>query len=82
LASSHSGLIALSARIGMQEERAFLGQSRAEAENTAMSIARAKLLDADPYQTAVKLEQAMTQLDMIYNLTARLSRLSLATYLR
>jgi flagellar hook-associated protein 3 FlgL len=82
LSQAHLGLIELSAKLGMEEERAEIGRFRSEAEHTAMSIARAELLEADPYETAVRLEQAMTQLDLIYNLTARLSRLSLATYLR
>lgn len=82
MSKAHQGLIKLSAKLGIEEERAEIGRSRAEAEHTAMSIARAELLEADPYDAAVRLEQAMTQLDLIYNLTARLSRLSLATYLR
>lgn len=82
LGKAQTGLIALSANLGIQEERAREGQVRAEAEYTAMSIARAELLEADPYDTAIRLEQTMTQLDLIYNLTARLSRLSLASYLR
>ncbi|WP_296479330.1 flagellin [Roseinatronobacter sp.] len=82
LSHAHRGLIALSAKLGIEEERAETGRFRAEAEHTALSIARAELLESDPYEAAVRLEQAMTQLDLIYNLTARLSRLSLATYLR
>lgn len=82
LAASNGKLIGLSAQLGLEEERAAIGQTRAEAEHTAMTITRAELTEADPYETGVRLEQAITQLDMIYNLTARLSRLSLATYLR
>ena len=82
LATANGKLIRLSARLGLEEERAAIGRTRAEAEHTAMAITRAELTEADPFETGVRLEQAMTQLDMIYNLTARLSRLSLATYLR
>lgn len=82
LASANGKLIGLSARLGLEEERASIGQTRAEAEHTAMEITRAELTEADPYETGVRLELAISQLDMIYNLTARLSRLSLATYLR
>ncbi len=82
LAVSNTGLIDLSARVGVQEERAARGVSAAEAEQTAMSIARSELVSADPYETATRLEQAMAQLELIYSLTARLSRLTLADYLR
>ena len=82
LAVSHLGLVELSARLGIEEERVSNARARAEAEHTAMSIARVELMEADPYETAVRLEQAMTQLDLIYTLTARLSRLNLANYLR
>ena len=82
LGAAHHSLIDLSARLGAAEARASAGLARAEAEHTAMSIARVEMLEANPYETAMQLEQAMTQLDLIYNLTARLSRLSLANYLR
>ncbi len=82
LAASEKALIGLSARLGLEEGRASVGRARAEAEHTAMAITRAELTEADPYETAMRLEQAITQLDMIYNLTARLSRLSLSAYLR
>lgn len=82
LAASNTGLIDLAAQVGVQEERAARAVSAAEAEQTAMSIARTELVSADPYETATKLEQAMSQLELIYSLTARLSRLTLADYLR
>lgn len=82
LEASNTGLINLSAQVGVQEERAARGVSAVEAEQTAMSIARTELVSADPYETATKLEQATSQLELIYSLTARLSRLTLADYLR
>jgi flagellar hook-associated protein 3 FlgL len=82
LQAAQLGLIDLSARLGIEEERAQSGRARAEAEYTAMSIARVDLLEADPFEAAAKLEQTLTQLDVMYNLTARLSRLTLANYLR
>lgn len=52
------------------------------AETSALEIARNELLAADPYETATALSAAETQLQTLYALTARLSRLSLAEYLR
>lgn len=82
LATSLTGLVDMSARVGVEEQKAARAASHAEAEHTAMGIARAELLSVDPYDAATKLEHAMSQLDLIYNLTARLSRLTLADYLR
>ena len=82
LAAANQQVIGLAARTGIQEQLAAQAKTRASAEEAAMKIAQAELLESDPYETATQLEQAMSQLDMIYNLTARLSRLSLADYLR
>ena len=82
LMAAGSAMTDLAARIGMEEEKAAMAASRAEAEQTTLSIARAEILAVDPYDAASQLEQTMAQLDMIYMLTARLSRLSLAEYLR
>lgn len=82
LLQTQSALIDLGARLGGQEARAAYGKTRAEAEYMSLSIARADLLAVDPYAAASKLEQTMTQLDTVYALTARLSRLSLANHLR
>jgi flagellar hook-associated protein 3 FlgL len=40
------------------------------------------MYQADPYQAATELELAQTQLEAVYTLTARLSRLSLSDYLK
>lgn len=82
LANSSMPLTDLSARIGFEEEKHARATSRAIAEKSAMSIALSALREADPYETATRLEQAMVQLDTVYTLTARLSRLSLVEYLR
>lgn len=71
----------LAGRLGLTEQRLAEAQSRHGAEETALSIARNDLLVADPYETATHLQEAESRLDMIYTLTARLQRLSLADYL-
>jgi len=55
--------------------------TRNTSEATALGIARAGLVQLDPYETATRLQHAETQLQLIYTLTARMSRLSLADYL-
>ena len=82
LAQADTALTSLASRIGAEEALVAEASSRAAAEYTAMGLARAKLVEADPFEAATRLEGAISQLDMIYTLTARLSRLSLSEYLR
>lgn len=70
------------AEVGMQEEAIARDAVRNAAETTAMSIARTRIVEADPYETASALTQTETNLQNLYALTARLSRLSLTDYLR
>ena len=44
-------------------------------------IARLGIVSMDPYDAATALTEAESQLDTLYTVTARLSRLSLANYL-
>ncbi len=82
LARSEAELNRLSTRIGVNEARLAEAATRAVAEHASMSIVRDTMIEADPYETASRLERALGQLDMVYTLTARLSRLSLVEYLR
>lgn len=51
-------------------------------EKSMLQITRNNLLSADPYETATRLTELQTQLEGLYLLTARLSGLSLANFLR
>lgn len=75
-------LAGLRAGIGATEARLADAATRNAAEASALRIARAGLVAADPYDSATALEAARTQIETLYTLTARLSRLSLAEYLR
>ena len=72
---------ALAARIGTAEERIAHATTRNSAEATALQIARLGIVSTDPYEAATALTEAESQLDRLYSVTARLSRLSLANYL-
>ncbi|MEX5727929.1 flagellar hook-associated protein 3 FlgL [Rhodovulum iodosum] len=85
-----SGAQALGAVGGVAELQARIGTAEAEietihAENTAqrdaLALARAALVDVDPYDTATALTETETQLSALYAVTARLARLSLTAYL-
>ncbi|AJE44831.1 flagellin [Celeribacter indicus] len=81
LMGAQAGLTDLQAQVGSVEARI----EEAGAANASMkySYSRAKsdIVSADPEDTASLLQQTETQLELIYTLTARLSRLTLADYL-
>lgn len=72
----------LAARVGSTQQQVADAQSRNGAEKTALGIARLGLVAADPYESAVRLQDLQTKLDSFYTLTARLSKLRLTDYLR
>lgn len=52
------------------------------AERSTLEITRNNLTGADPFEAATRVTELQTQLESLYLLTARLSGLSLANYLR
>ena len=62
-------------------EGAEEASTRLSAERTSYEIARTGLLEADPYETASRLEDVQFQLEALYAVTARMARLSLTSYL-
>lgn len=82
LRAASAQLVALSGQIGIEEAKASKGIARAEATIYAMQTAQVDMLKADPYETATRLEKTMSQLELVFTLTSRLSRLTLAGFLR
>ncbi|WP_050525283.1 flagellin [Pseudorhodobacter ferrugineus] len=70
------------ADLGMQQARIEQAQTRNQAETSALELARSNLLAVDPYEAATRMEAAQTQLETLYSVTARLSRLRLVDFLR
>ena len=66
----------------MAEAQIDAAQARNANESFALQIARNDLVSADPYETASKLQETEAQLEMIYTITARMTRLSLLDYMR
>ena len=81
LVSSSDGRIALAARIGTVEAQIEDASSRNSAEATALGILRSANGSVDPYEAATRLENARAQLESLYLVTARVSRLSLVEFL-
>ena len=72
----------LAGQIGLSQARIEQAQTRNEAEGAALRLARSDLLAVDPYEAATRMEAAQTQLETLYSVTARLSRLRLVDFLR
>ena len=70
------------AGVGLKQELIEQAAARNASERTSLAIARSDLLGADPYETSSALTQTEANLQNLYALTARLSRLSLTEYLR
>ena len=72
----------VAARLGLAEAQIDAAETRNSNETSALQIARNGVTEADPYETATRLGETEAQLEKIYALTARLSRLSLLDYLK
>ena len=74
--------ITLSARIGTVEAQIESARTRNSAEESALGILRSDIGSVDPYEAATRLETVRAQLESLYLVTARVSRLSLTEYIR
>ena len=81
LASSNAEITDIRARIGTEQAKIEAAQVRNDAEISALEQVRTNILQADPYETATRLQASEIQLETLYAITARLSRLNLAGYL-
>jgi flagellar hook-associated protein 3 FlgL len=72
---------ALAARVGRAEERIAAARAENGAERTSLGIARAGTVEVDLYEAATRLQTLETQMQSLYTITARLSRLNLSDYL-
>lgn len=85
-----SGETMLSLQSHLSGARSGLGDSQARieeiavrnaAERSALTLARNTLLEADPYETAVRLADAQFRLESLYAATVRTAQLSLVRFL-
>ena len=72
----------MAARLGTVQAQIEAASVRNGAETTSLQIARNGITAVDPYETASRLEATRQQLETLYTLTARISRLSLVDFLR
>lgn len=81
LLGADGGLALLRGDLGATESAIARAQTRNSAESGALGLARNDLVLADQYEAASAVAEAEARLEAIYSLTARLSKLSLASYL-
>ena len=70
------------AKLGTVEAHIETVTTQTATEISALEIVKTELLSVDPYGAASELEAVQTQLETLYALTARMSRLSLVDFLR
>lgn len=75
------GVTNLRSDLGFAQERIAQSTSRNAAERTSLNMARGELLSIDVFEAASALEEVQIQLETIYMITARTSRLSLVNFL-
>lgn len=76
--NAEAGVIGAAARLGVMQQRVEVAETRNTAERSALGIARNGIITADPYETATALKETQGRLDTLYEITAMLSRMSLA----
>lgn len=81
LFDADSRLVDLQSSIGLMEAQLERASVEVATESDSLTFARSELIEIDPYEAAVNLQNAETQLQTLYSITARLSRLSLTQYL-
>ena len=82
LIASDNQLTALRAALGEQRQRVDEATVQNGSERFALSEARNEILGVDVFEAAGRLEEVQTQLESLYLITARTSRLNLTEYLR
>lgn len=82
LINSGDGVTALMADLGTAQQTIEDAQTQNAAMVSSLEIARNNIVAADPYETATALQSTQQQLEALYTVTARLSNMSLADYMR
>lgn len=73
-------MAAIQADLGFAQSRVDEATARNEAARTGLELSRNTLLEADPFETATRLEDVQFQLESLFAVTVRNSRLSLLSF--
>ncbi|MHA7850962.1 flagellin [Roseovarius sp.] len=82
LYDADSGLVTIRGNLGHAESRIEAATTRLMTELNLLEQARNDLMAVDPFEAASELQTVQTQLETLYTITARSSRLSLVAFLR
>lgn len=80
--STNDKLITLQEKLGIDQELVKRGVTRNEAERMRLNVARNEVASADEFESAARFESLKVQMESIYTVTARLSKMSLINFLR
>ena len=80
--SAQDSFSSMRADLGIVQGRIEESRVRNEAMAASLTLEQGRILGIDPYETATELEATSLRLETLFLLTSRLSRLSLAEYLR
>lgn len=81
LLNSEDSITELRAHVGSIEARIESAHVRNTAEVSALELARSSILSSDPYNSATNLQTVQTQLEFLYAITAKISKLNLVNYI-
>lgn len=81
LVNGEAGVTAAQAHVGVQQDLLATTRTKNEAETASLNIARNGLVAADPYESSAALKEVEANIETVYALTARLSKLTLLDYL-
>lgn len=76
-----SGLAWLQGQVGLTEGRVETLADQTSRERGSAEVALSDLMEADPFETATRLQNEMSRLETLYAITARRARLRLTDYL-
>lgn len=82
LLAADENLILLQSEVGRSQRKAQIASVEVSVQKDSLEIARANLIEIDPYEAATELQSSEARLTAIFTITGRLAQLSLTTFLR
>ncbi len=82
LLGAKEDLLELRTRVGSAQESVEMAKARRTGEREAFELARARIVGADPYDTASMFQALEAQLQTVFTVTARLSGMRFVNFLR
>jgi flagellar hook-associated protein 3 FlgL len=81
LVSAQSDRTQLAAHLGTVQARIADADTSNQAQISSLKIAQSQMISVDSYEATTRLQEAQTQLESLYTITARMAKLHLTDYL-